>query len=73
MSAHSIKIINAQNVVIEYTKGSLGNRIVARIIDLIVIYALIIVIIIVGAGSRSWVLATLLALLVMFYSFWWKE
>jgi uncharacterized RDD family membrane protein YckC len=69
MSTHSIKIINAQNVVIEYTKASLGNRIVARIIDLIVIYALFIVIIIIAAGSRSWVLASLLALPVMFYSF----
>lgn len=69
MSAQSIKIVNAQNVIIEYPRAGLGNRIVARIIDWVIIYALIIVLIIIAAGLKNWVFTVILAIPLMLYSF----
>ncbi|MBK7007950.1 MAG: RDD family protein [Saprospiraceae bacterium] len=69
MNSPTIKIVNPQNVVIEYTRATLGNRILARIIDLVIWYALIIVAGIAAGATGSWVLGIILFLPIFFYTF----
>lgn len=69
MDPQTIKIVNAQNVLIEYTRATLGNRILARIIDLVIWYALIIVGAIIAGATGSWVLGLILFLPIFFYTF----
>lgn len=69
MNPQTIKIVNAQNVLIEYTKATLGNRILARFIDLVIWYALIIVAAIFAGATGSWVLGIILFIPIFFYTF----
>ncbi|MBK7223698.1 MAG: hypothetical protein IPH94_21095 [Saprospiraceae bacterium] len=69
MNSPTIKIVNPQNVVIEYTRATLGNRILARIIDLVIWYALIIVAGIAAGATGSWVLGIILFLPIFFIPF----
>jgi len=72
---NTISITTSQNIELEYDLGSLGDRIIARILDFIVLFAYgIIIFVIVEYGNLGraedgdrWLLILLVALPVVFY------
>ena len=64
-----IKIRTARNVEIEYRIASLGDRIIGRVIDTVIIFGYIFFISLIAGMSGTPVLGTILIVPVFFYSF----
>lgn len=71
---NTIKITTSQNIDLEYELGSLGDRIVARIIDMLIAFAYIIIVVAFtigfsgnGGGSSMMIIMLLLFLPILFY------
>jgi len=64
-----ISIRTARNVEIEYTLAGLGDRLLAKIIDNIIILGYLFIVLMLFSVVNSWALVTVMALPAVFYSF----
>lgn len=72
---NTINVTTSQNIELEYELGSLGDRIVSRILDRVVLVGYVIVVLaIIGFGNLEkfmnrniWVIAIFIALPLLFY------